>query len=576
MIPSFPDYTGPYQVGSIDIEVPVLELQAPSSTPSETSDIHTVLVRVFYPATPEPQDCKVRWLPSPQRQSVSAYARFIGLGSAVASVVSYLPRHTHYAKIPAYKNAPPFASPAAANGRWPTAIFSHGLAGCRNSYSYIAGSLASHGVVVFCPEHRDGSAILTMMRSPSTSHKSKRFSSWRNAAQMRPYLDIGHEVTAETFKARHKQLKIRLWELGLVHSLIMAVDRGDKLTNLKTTARGLGQLAGIMDVHRPGKMIFMGHSFGAASMVQFTKSVYYADSATLKGLASPLFTPRRDSDLCTQVTHENVIILLDMWCMPLFDPSTTLLLELPLPAYDNVPGAPGGRAVLAIESEQFVKWNEHFHATARVISKQPGQRVVAREHLVNSATGDSLEPARFFWVRGSAHMNQSDFCVLFPWMTKKMFKAGHPEQVLRLNLRAQLQMLRDNSVIVAETSVNDCVDDGGEGCGSERENSQRSGNSPSLPPNFKPGHENKRARLSHDKLIFESPDTIKAWARVDIFGMGAESPAFGWNIDATASSNVSAEETAAATTTAGLSNQRQPEPGIRENSQETLAQEIVV
>ncbi|KAL1893066.1 hypothetical protein Cpir12675_004300 [Ceratocystis pirilliformis] len=567
MIPSFPHYTGPYQVGSIDIEIPVSELESPVSIPSDASDIHTVLVRVFYPATPESHDRNVDWLPSPQRQSLSAYARFVGLGPAAASIVSYIPRHTHYTKIPAHKNAATFASPLASDGRWPTAIFSHGLAGCRNSYSSIAGSLASHGVIVFCPEHRDGSAILTMVRNPSA--RARRFPNWWGTAEMRLYLDIGHEVTAETFKARDRQLRIRLWELGLVHSLIIAIDRGQKLGNLKTSARSLGQFADKMDVHRPGKMVFMGHSFGAASVVQFIKSVYYANSPALKGLADPLFVPHRDSNLCAQITHENVVILLDMWCLPLFDPSTTALLELPLPAYDNVRGAPGGRAILAVDSEQFVKWSEHFHATARIVSKRPGQRVVSQEDFVNQATGAKMDPARFFWVHGSAHMNQSDFCVLFPWLTKKIFKAGHPEQVLRLNLRAQLQVLRENGVVVAETSAKDRVDDGREdanNCSSSHGSARASADGePEL------GHENSCVRLSYDNTIFNMPDTIKAWGRVDIFEMGAESANFGWKTDsANPMSNSDSDQSTSATASTNGGQ------GNLEISQETLAQQISV
>lgn len=88
MIPSFPDYTGPYRVGTIDIEVPVTELSSPAPVPSNATDIHTILVRVYYPAEPNTGGHKIHWLPTPQRQNVSAYAQFMGLGPTVSSLVS--------------------------------------------------------------------------------------------------------------------------------------------------------------------------------------------------------------------------------------------------------------------------------------------------------------------------------------------------------------------------------------------------------------------------------------------------------------------------------------------------------
>src|ERR1041385_729767 len=104
---------------------------------------------------------------------------------------SFIPRHLHYTTIPVHKSAT-IKEPEPESKRWPTMIFSHGLGGSRNSYSYIAGSLASHGVVVFCPEHRDGSAVATFIRLPE---QNRRFytptSSPRRAV---PYRRIPHEV----------------------------------------------------------------------------------------------------------------------------------------------------------------------------------------------------------------------------------------------------------------------------------------------------------------------------------------------------------------------------------------------
>lgn len=87
LVPSFPEYTGPYQVGTIDVELPVAELESPSPPPDDAAD--TVLFRVFYPCEIESKPSKyIYWLPTPQRAHISAYTRFLGAGSTLAEVIS--------------------------------------------------------------------------------------------------------------------------------------------------------------------------------------------------------------------------------------------------------------------------------------------------------------------------------------------------------------------------------------------------------------------------------------------------------------------------------------------------------
>lgn len=80
--PAFPSHTGPYKVGSVDVEIPTSQLNDPSTSPR--TDIPTVAFRVFYPARPESNEKGVKWIASPQREYVSAYARFLGASSAFA------------------------------------------------------------------------------------------------------------------------------------------------------------------------------------------------------------------------------------------------------------------------------------------------------------------------------------------------------------------------------------------------------------------------------------------------------------------------------------------------------------
>ncbi|KAM3509044.1 hypothetical protein MY10362_000833 [Beauveria mimosiformis] len=498
-VPAFPQYTGPYKVGTVDVEIPVADLPSPSPAPAAAVDagIETIQYRVFYPAVPESAEKPISWLPAPQRSHVSAYTQFVGINQMLAGMLSFLPRYLHYATIPAHKNAK--LLPATTdNKRWPTMIFSHGLGGNRTSYSYIAGSLASHGVVVVCPEHRDGSAVVTYVRLPDrTTTTSSRFFP-ASARREVPYRRISHDVTPAVYEAREDQLRIRLWEMGLVHEALLATDARRPFTNLNLSTPSLDQFAGALDVQRPGSLIFAGHSFGAATVHQLLKCTYHADSPAVAAMEKPLFTPAKDSSIRCQITEKNVTMLLDMWCMPLLAPNSALLFNLPLPAYADTASAPGGTGLLAVESEVFFKWKEHLHVKARLLSPDPATKTVSPRTFETDGGIKHAEP-NFFYVVNSAHLSQSDVGILFPYLTKKIFDAEQPERALRLNLRAQLQLLRANGIPVARTHASDLVDDN----------------------NDKLDIKTKRD-TADDKAIFDRSGTnlVGNWTWIDVIGLG--------------------------------------------------------
>ncbi|KAJ4165643.1 hypothetical protein LMH87_007267 [Akanthomyces muscarius] len=501
-VPAFPEYTGPYKVGTMDVEIPVGDLPSPSPAPANAADIETVQYRVFYPAVAASTEKPISWLPAPQRNHVSAYTQFVGINQMLAGMLSFLPRHLHYATIPVHKNAK--LLPATTNDqRWPTMIFSHGLGGNRTSYSYIAGSLASHGVVVFCPEHRDGSAVVTYIR---LKDQMNRFFT-ANTRREIPYNRISHVVSPEVYEAREDQLRIRLWEMGLVHEAVQAMDSGDTFTNLNLSTPSLDQFTNALDVKRPGSIIFAGHSFGAATVYQLLKSTYYADVPEVAAIEKPLFTPSKDSSIRKQVTEKNVTMLLDMWCLPLLAPNSAPLYNLPLPVYADVSSAPGGTALLAVESEAFFKWKEHLNVKARLLSPDPTTKIVSPQTFETESGMKHLEP-NFFYVVNSAHLSQSDFGILFPYLTKKIFDAEQPERALRLNLRAQLQLFRANGIPVARTYSGDLID------GSHIEKLETKKKDPA--------EVHPSDGIADDKAIFDrsGSDVVDNWSWVDVIGLG--------------------------------------------------------
>ncbi|KAI8964910.1 phospholipase A2 [Daldinia sp. FL1419] len=535
-IPGFPEYTGPYKVGTVDVEIPVSELESPAPAPTNAADIETVQFRIFYPAHPDAQGKRITWLPAPQREHLSAYIQFLGIGQLLAEAISFLPRHLHYTSIPVVKNAP-VLEPNTPNKRWPTAIFSHGLGGSRNAYSQIVGSLASHGVVVICPEHRDGSAVASYIRIPS--EQDRYFV--RNTRRMVPYNRIAHVATDEVYALRNDQLRIRLWEMGLIHEAILGIDKGSPLTNLNKSTPSLSPFIGKLHVHEPGSIIFAGHSFGSATMVQFLKSVFYTGRPELEAMPEQLYVPSRDSSIYKQITPRNIAILLDMWCFPLLADTTKALFDLPLPVYAaDKSSSPGGNALLAIESEDFFKWKDHLHAAARALSPDPSAPTVqATAFYEDNASGVKLPEPYFFFVERSAHLSQSDFGVLFPRLTRQVFGSEEPERALRLNRRAILQVLRANGVPVARTWIGDLIDgafvgktldsnitrnttvDDADGDATTSQD-VRENESGDKNHEVEVGDRSLEDGIHDDKAILDRSghETVDAWRWIDIVGMG--------------------------------------------------------
>lgn len=93
-IPGFPSYTGPYKVGSTDVEIPTTELPSPSPAPE--SSISTVSFRIFYPSEPPVKHPKpVHWLPDPQQEYLGAYVRFLGASHRLSTFLRFMKSAWH-------------------------------------------------------------------------------------------------------------------------------------------------------------------------------------------------------------------------------------------------------------------------------------------------------------------------------------------------------------------------------------------------------------------------------------------------------------------------------------------------
>lgn len=356
-------------------------------------------------------------------------------------------------------------------------IFSHGLGGTRNGYSHLCGTLASHGMVVVAPEHRDGSAPISYI-------KIERPVSPERIVE---YLHLPHNPPKDQLEGvedqRLHQLGIRCRELGLIHDALLKIDSGYHVINLvggkDVQDSRLHMFSSALDVHTPGKISWAGHSYGAATMVQFVKSVYYPLDKSTALSYKPLYNPARGSALVRQITPSSPIALLDLWAPPLFVPRMKWLWQKPLPAYDG----PNGSPPLAILSEAFFKWRSNLEHTKRALLPANGQHSKIDPHI--------------FYPISSAHLSQSYFGLLYPYLTKKFMKALDPERTLRLNVRAILESLRRSGIQVADTSAVDME--------------LSTGNDPINPKEI----EDKQAfPLSQDHTILATDGSIKGWIAV--------------------------------------------------------------
>ncbi|KAJ6264458.1 hypothetical protein Dda_0604 [Drechslerella dactyloides] len=446
-VPVFPAYKGPYAVGTIDLELPVAPFVEGGLSPPCPShaDIPTVQMRVFYPAKLKEDSAKydrgdgnANWVPSPRKEYFAAYARFCGAGDWLANVLSLLPRHVYHTKLPVlagHKLLPEHSrlpEDEKSDNKLPVVIFSHGLGGTRNAYSYLTASLASYGAVVLCIEHRDGSAPVSFIRESKINAVDAPFSATtadadgipqtpsssgssdgedekgtadaeacrhKIAARLRHrghdkshanrhinYITQAHEITEETARVRNGQLEIRLWELGLAFAVVRSLNSGSSATNgshispSPKSGSGAVDLLGMfrdrLEVDSPGSITWMGHSFGGATITQFLKSVWYHPELARTGeMKDPLYVPAEQllkhfhpSGQIDKESRPPPAVLLDIWCLPLLSDRNRPLWRRPLPG-----------PVLGVLSWQFYKWKDNLRGFRHVMSR----------------TGGTFEPAWF-------------------------------------------------------------------------------------------------------------------------------------------------------------------------------------
>ncbi|CAI5731980.1 unnamed protein product [Peronospora destructor] len=218
--------------------------------------------RVFYPSLDDdhPETAKIK------RTFVSylhhGHHLMTGLGVFV-NLPSWLFHNMKNARLAALHEAP-----VASSDGWPIVIFSHGLAGSLELYSYVNQELASHGYVMVVPNHCDGSACVC---SPEPGHIEYY-------QQVTP--EVRDNIDGAGFRFRNRQLQQRVRE---VRSVL------DAIITQEATANSVFKQCNLDNVS------VAGHSFGAATALTVAhQDVRFKKMVLLDAWMEPLDDDVRD------------------------------------------------------------------------------------------------------------------------------------------------------------------------------------------------------------------------------------------------------------------------------------------
>lgn len=316
---------------------------------------------------------------------------------------------------------PPEGEPA--KPVFPLMIFSHGLGGTRTMYSSMCGEFASYGFVCAAVEHRDGSGPRTIVNHPKEGEGSSTEREGGGGVDHGPkemhrgygrvdYLfpkDNRMDSSPNNEKGvdrelRNAQIDLRLAEIEEAHHVMCAMvdGKGEEIERRNLRQKGYEGssskgLKGVDWSSWKGRFhcreaTVLGHSFGAATTIEVLRK-------------------SKRFDWVSQG------IIYDIWGAAIKDANPDKNEN------DNRISLP----LLAINSEAFSYWESNFN-------------------LVHSLVEEARKEGALAWmltVRGTVHVNQSDFSLLYPIVCSLALKmTADPKRALDLNVDASLEFLK--------------------------------------------------------------------------------------------------------------------------------------
>lgn len=246
---SFPVRKKTTQVMSSDHEVSVHDCLLPSSG---------LRARLFYPCIWDPATPRAPWFPPSAtlipNENALGLAEYLQLPlpnlswPAIASVIRSSLPHRLDAEV-------------LVDGKFPLALFSHGLGGSLAGYPSFCAAIAARGYVVVAVEHADGSA----------------FGAYTGADRKRiPYARLPAGV--DEFPFRNRQLGQRVRELDAVLADMRAIGQGAAVPVPLEGFRSPGTTVDFVDkIDVDAPIIVAGHSFGAGTTLAFCDAAARGD-----------------------------------------------------------------------------------------------------------------------------------------------------------------------------------------------------------------------------------------------------------------------------------------------------------
>ena len=232
-----PIISGPYNVGAVDLYLPVEHKELNSA----------LIVRILYPTTSDSHDSKKnkRRLPYLKPELASEYLKQSIRTAAPKPLDSWFWFLDNWKLIylDIIENSMPYQG-----GTFPVLIFSHGLGGSAAIYSSITRAMAANGYIVLAVDHMDGS-------SPVIIQKNGTFMTLNSS----PIQDLwAQKKFVEYAIFRREQTNLRALELEAATEALRSLN-SHNIPELAT--RGISFM-GRLDLNQ---IYVMGHSFGGAS-----------------------------------------------------------------------------------------------------------------------------------------------------------------------------------------------------------------------------------------------------------------------------------------------------------------------
>ncbi|KAJ9624121.1 hypothetical protein H2203_005570 [Taxawa tesnikishii (nom. ined.)] len=318
----------PYEVGAVDVEVPVREPRKITETVFKKDgkpafELETVLFTLYYPAV---KGARARanhpWISKPVSVTAEGYARAAHFNNFVSrSVFTFaLWALASGIKIPAKVDVPLYQSGDGKDGeKFPVVVMSHGDTTSRTDYTAYCGELASRGVVVAAIEHRDGSGPgSVVMKKDGEQKKVMKLSE----------KEVRFDPAFESEDIKFQQLAFREAEIKETYAILRSLNegKGEEIfkSNPRKEGRDLAQWENCLNI---SQTVLAGHSFGATGALQALKGATSDSNPAIGGI---ILDPGKSSGrLNTDIDVPILVVHSDSW-------SKTITVFFGSPHFDTV------------------------------------------------------------------------------------------------------------------------------------------------------------------------------------------------------------------------------------------------